>query len=141
MKSFALALALAGVSVPAVSLACEGAAHAAATRVKTVSTAEVAKLVKDKAATPVDANAKDFRHTQGVLPGAIELTSLSYDLKELPADKSRQLVFYCANQHCAASEQAAQRAIEGGYTNVVVMPEGLIGWKKAGQPTARANNS
>jgi rhodanese-related sulfurtransferase len=33
-----------------------------------------------------------------------------------------------------ASHEAARRAAQAGYTNVSVMGDGLLGWKKAGQP-------
>ncbi len=94
-----------------------------------------------KKATPIDANGKETRSSQGVIPGAVLLTSSSqYDIKELPADKDSKLVFYCANQKCGASHQAAKRAMENGYTNVAVLPEGISGWKQAGQPTAKPNS-
>lgn len=47
-----------------------------------------------------DANHQDFREENGVIPGAKLLSSYrTYDVaKELPADKSTPLVFYCANK-------------------------------------------
>ena len=33
-----------------------------------------------------------------------------------------------------ASHRGAGRALEMGYTNVFVMPEGIDGWVKAGKP-------
>ena len=58
-------------------------------------------------------------------------------VSELPADKSKQLVFYCANTQCGASHEAAEKAITAGYTNVKVMPEGIAGWVKAGKKTSQ----
>lgn len=53
------------------------------------------------AATVLDANGSDFRTREGVLPGAILLSSYSkYDVeKELPSRKDTRLVFYCADSH------------------------------------------
>ena len=86
--------------------------------------------------TPVDANGDDTRKKMGVLPGAVLLAGDdNYDLKLLPADKSKELVFYCANTHCGASHHAASRAITAGYTNVKVMPAGIAGWVTAGKKT------
>jgi rhodanese-related sulfurtransferase len=34
-----------------------------------------------------------------------------------------------------ASHQAAGRAADAGYTNVSVLADGLMGWKKAGKKT------
>lgn len=87
-------------------------------------------------AQAVDANNPATRQHEGVVPGAIVLTdSETYALSELPADKAKELVFYCANTHCGASHQAASKAIAAGYTNVKVMPEGIAGWVKAGKKT------
>jgi hypothetical protein len=49
----------------------------------------------------LDANGTDFRAQQGVIPGAVLLSSHSkYDpATELPARKDTPLVFYCANTH------------------------------------------
>jgi hypothetical protein len=48
-----------------------------------------------------DANGWGLRSTAGVIPGAHLLSSDDkYDVaKELPADKSAKLVFYCADLH------------------------------------------
>ncbi len=53
---------------------------------------------------------------------------------ERPADKARPLVFYCANTSCGASHEAAAKARTAGYREVKVLPEGIAGWRKAGQP-------
>ena len=143
MKRIVLSLALAVSFVPFAALACEGEGHqASANEPLKATVAEVATWTKAKKATPVDANGKDTRSTQGVIPGAVLLTSSSqYDVKELPAAKDTKLVFYCANEKCGASHAAAKRAMENGYTNVAVLPAGITGWKQAGQPTAKPNNT
>ena len=73
----------------------------------------------------------------GVNTAVLLTSSSSYAVSELPADKNSKLVFYCANTMCSAGQQAAKRAMENGYTNVAVLPEGIAGWKQAGQPTAK----
>jgi rhodanese-related sulfurtransferase len=84
--------------------------------------------------TPVDANGDATRKKMGVIPGAVLLTdSDTFSPSELPADKSRQLVFYCANTRCGASHDAAGKARTAGYKNVKVLPEGIAGWVKAGK--------
>jgi rhodanese-related sulfurtransferase len=83
---------------------------------------------------PVDANGTKTREKMGTLPGAVLLTdSEAFGLSELPADKGKALVFYCANTQCGASHEAAERAITAGYTNVKVMPDGIAGWVQAGK--------
>ncbi len=82
----------------------------------------------------VDANGDGTRKQMGVVPGAVLLTSsMDYKLSELPSDKSKGLVFYCANTSCGASHMAADRALEAGYVNVKVMPQGIAGWVSSGK--------
>lgn len=133
LVSFAVALSLA---VPAAAFACDGEGHAAAAP-KKVTVSELAKLQAAKTVRTVDANSDDFRAKNGVIPGSILLTSSSSFVpeKELGADKTQKLVFYCASTMCGASHMAAARALEAGYADVAVLPDGLTGWKKAGQKT------
>jgi len=86
----------------------------------------------------VDANGDATRKRLGVIPGAVLLSDYETFLpSELPADKAAGLVFYCANEQCSASEEAAARAITAGYTNVKVLPAGIAGWARAGKQTAK----
>jgi rhodanese-related sulfurtransferase len=86
----------------------------------------------------VDANGDATRKRLGVIPGAVLLSDYETFLpSELPADKSKGLVFYCANESCTASEEAAARAITAGYVDVKVLPAGIAGWAKAGKQTAK----
>jgi len=100
-----------------------------------VSVDQVATLLETKKAQAVDANGVDTRKEMGTLPGAVLLTNYrSFDLSELPADKSKELVFYCGGEACTAAPTAAKRAIEAGYTDVKVMSAGISGWVKAHKP-------
>ncbi|MHB1844968.1 MAG: rhodanese-like domain-containing protein [Deltaproteobacteria bacterium] len=40
-----------------------------------------------------------------------------------------------------SSHEAARRAVKAGYTDVSVMGEGLLGWKKAGHPVEKPPRS
>jgi rhodanese-related sulfurtransferase len=92
--------------------------------------------------TIYDANLPDTRARYGVIPGAHLLPSADdYSVAQtLPPNKNTPLVFYCANTACMASHQAARRAVGAGYTDVSVMADGIMGWKKAGEPTASASH-
>ena len=143
MKKFLMAAVVAFSAVTSsAGFACDGHEKSAAAEPRSVTVQEVASLTKEKKATAVDANGEKTRSKEGVIPGAILLTSSSqFDpAKELPAKKDSKLVFYCANNHCGASHAAANKAIEAGYTDVAVMPEGIAGWKAAGQPTNKPNS-
>jgi rhodanese-related sulfurtransferase len=98
--------------------------------------AEVDQILKDKSGRVIDANGADTRREYGVIPSAILLTDhKNYLLSELPTDKSTKLVFYCGGTACRASDAAASRAANAGYSNVSVFREGIRGWKSAGRPT------
>lgn len=104
--------------------------------IRELSVSDVATLVQAKGATVVDANDTETRQEQGVVPGAVMLSSSrEYALTELPAAKDTKLVFYCGGTACRASDKAAKRASEAGYADVSVMRAGIRGWKSAGQHT------
>jgi len=130
------------------ALGCKDTSPAAATEAapadKTEAAAEIPEISvadADKAlqsgAFAVDANSESTREKNGTVPDAIILTSsYKYELAQLPEDKSKDLIFYCSNTFCTASDSAAERASANGYQKVHVMREGIKGWKAAGNPTA-----
>ena len=103
-----------------------------------VSVDELAAKLATGDCQAVDANGEATRKRLGVIPGAVLLTdSEAFSTSELPKDKSKTLVFYCANTHCSASEDAAARALTAGYKNVKILPEGIAGWVAAGKQTQK----
>jgi rhodanese-related sulfurtransferase len=145
MKWFVAAFAAVALIAPTKAFPCdehEGQASAKPA-VQTLTVKELAAAKQAGKATVYDANTPDTRQQMGIIPGAKLLTSaVKYEpAKELPADKSGQVVFYCYNEQCGASHMAAKRASEAGYTNVAVLPAGIKGWKAAGQPTATPSQS
>jgi len=101
-----------------------------------ISVQDADKAIK-AGAVPVDANSEKTRKKNGTVPGAVILTSsYKYDLAQLPTDTSKDLIFYCSNTNCTASDAAAERASSNGYENVHIMREGIKGWKDAGKTTA-----
>ncbi|MBA3539999.1 MAG: rhodanese-like domain-containing protein [Deltaproteobacteria bacterium] len=106
----------------------------AASSVPTVSVDQLDTMMASSGCQAVDANGEGTRKKMGIIPGAVLLSdSDTFTAKELPADKTRPLVFYCVNTHCGASHEAAEKAITAGYTNVKVLPDGIAGWVKAGK--------
>lgn len=92
---------------------------------------QVAAVVAKPSANTVilDVNPDSVRNKNGVIPKAIKLSGYNnYALGELPADKSTTLIFYCYNQSCGASAQAANRALDFGYTKVFIFKAGIVGW-------------
>lgn len=103
-----------------------------------IHTPDLEKMMKaDKNAVHIfDVNNEKTRQNDGLIPGAKMInSSTAYDTSILPADKNASLVFYCANTKCMASHEAAKVAIKNGYKNVLVMADGIQGWKKEGKPT------
>lgn len=72
------------------------------------------------------------------VPGATWLRYDAVSTDALPADTATPIVFYCANEQCGASHQAAEAAMDLGYTNVSVMGAGIEGWVAAGMPVEAA---
>lgn len=108
----------------------------AASKVATVTVDQLETMLAKNECEPVDANGEQTRKKMGVIPGARLLTdSDSFNVSELPANKDKPLVFYCANTSCGASHDAAEKALTAGYTNVKVLPDGIAGWVKAGKKT------
>jgi rhodanese-related sulfurtransferase len=112
------------------------AAPAAANdRFTTLHVAELAaRLASATPPTLFDANVESTRTFVGIVPGAHLLAVGEDPVPRLPSDKAAPLVFYCANTYCMASHQAAEKAIDAGYTNVAVMVDGIYGWRDAKQP-------
>lgn len=143
MKRLAIAICAAAAALPSAALACGAHAEQSVMTkapVREVSVQEVAALCAAGGVKVVDVNSAETRARFGVIPGAVMLSSATrFDpSKELPQDKGAKLVFYCANLRCGASTAAAHRALEAGYTEVSVMPAGIMGWKEAGQATSSA---
>lgn len=126
------ALALAALSIMLASACSEEPAGAP---IPELGVADVARMLEAGDAVAVDANGESTRRERGVIPGARLLSSSgSYDpAAELPADTATTLVFYCGNTDCRASDGAAARARDAGYSNVNVMRAGIAGWVEAGQ--------
>jgi rhodanese-related sulfurtransferase len=96
-----------------------------------LSVQEVSDLVAKGEASVFDDNNEE-RFKKGHVPGAVWLPYDAVSAEKLPADKSRALVFYCANERCGACHKAADAAVALGHTKVFIMPAGIAGWEAAG---------
>lgn len=134
MRTFFVSALLALAVVPGCSKAAKDQGGETETKVATVSIDQLETMLAKNECIPVDANGDQTRKKLGTIPGAVLLTdSETFAASELPTDKSKQLVFYCSNTSCGASEEAAHKALTAGYTNVKVLPDGIAGWVKAGK--------
>ena len=81
----------------------------------------------------VDArNPEEYREAH--IPGAINIPQKKIDVYQglLPADKHSEIIFYCNGVKCGKSKKAAKKAIELGYSNVLVYAEGMPVWEEMG---------
>lgn len=81
--------------------------------------------------------------TPAAEPGAfndqVQQNFAQYLQKVTAGNKAKPVVMYCLNPHCWMSYNAALRAINMGYTNVLWYRGGIEAWKAAGLPTASQN--
>jgi rhodanese-related sulfurtransferase len=72
------------------------------------------------------------RFQQGTIPGAINIPYPAWDkvaAKLLPADKTKQLVFFCQGVTCQMSPLSQRKALAMGYKNTKVYHEGVPEWQ------------
>ncbi len=94
---------------------------------------ELDELIAAKKVAVFDANSPGTREKFGVIPTAHLLKDTANCEAELPADKDAKLVFYCSNEMCSASHRAAKVAVKAGYSDVNILPPGIMGWVEAGK--------
>jgi rhodanese-related sulfurtransferase len=137
LLSLLITFMVAGCKNPSPAAATEAApSEETATPIPEITVADADEALQS-GAFAVDANSEKTRKKNGTVPGAIILTSsYKYELSQLPEDKKKDLIFYCSNTNCTASDAAAERASTNGYERVHVMREGIKGWKEAGKATA-----
>jgi len=136
LLSLLLTVVLAGCKDANPSAAAEAAPAEKSEAAMPVISVDDADKALQSGAVAVDANSDRTRKKNGTVPNAVILTSsYKYDLAQLPEDKSKDLIFYCSNTSCTASDAAAERASTNGYKNVHIMREGIKGWKDAGKAT------
>jgi rhodanese-related sulfurtransferase len=99
-----------------------------------VSPAFVKKQLDAKAPmTLIDSRPKARKYDKGHVPGAISIPDSEFDKLTgmLPTDKTASLIFYCEDVSCVLSPKSAAKAVALGYTNVMTMPVGYVGWEQA----------
>jgi rhodanese-related sulfurtransferase len=109
-----------------------------------VSPAFVKKQLDEKTPiTLIDSRPKARKYDKGHIPGAISIPDSEFDKLAgmLPADKAASLIFYCEDVACVLSPKSAAKAVALGYTNVMTMPVGYVGWEKAYGPGATASSA
>jgi len=105
-----------------------------------VVTTAALKMLLD-AGTPVTVlDARSGKWDDGVrIPGAQQLSAGTPKAKVEAVVKSKDqlVVTYCSNLKCGASRKLAGHLRSLGYRNVLEYSEGIAGWIKAGNKTAK----
>ena len=104
-------------------------------QLNTITMMEAESLVGKEGVYFFDVNTLEL-WAEGFIPGAIYFNVKDWK-KLLPKKKDTQMVFYCANRLCNASEIAARAVMKQGYTNVRQMPEGIYGWRLSNRVTEK----
>ena len=100
---------------------------------KTVSASE-AKALFDEGIAFVDVR-KNSDWEAGRIPDAIHIELKKvYSAETLGAEvgKDEKVVIYCNGEKCMRSSQAAQKAVEWGFSQVFYFRDGFPAWKAAG---------
>jgi rhodanese-related sulfurtransferase len=69
------------------------------------------------------------------IPGSLNVSSFEQARELLsPVDKDEEIVVYCSDANCIASQAAYRFLTENGYSNVRRYAGGLSDWQMAGYP-------
>lgn len=72
------------------------------------------------------------RHIPGAHNIPADDADFDHKVQELVPEKDTNVIVYCADQDCDASQKAARRLMELGYIHVYEFEEGIKGWRQAG---------
>jgi rhodanese-related sulfurtransferase len=111
----------------------------ATTKFHTITLNDLKEKVLHSHHTPVLINVlseESFQKSNGLrLPGSYWIPNAEVDRKvPLMFSKNKEMVVYCSSFDCTASEKAAEKLQDMGYTNVHVYKGGVKEWKEAGLP-------
>ncbi len=108
--------------------------------VKTIGTDELKTIVEKKTALIFDARSVKY-DTGERIPGARVMTTETApdDVAKLIPGKNAAVVVYCSNTKCPAGGNLAAYLKKLGYTNLSEYPEGIEGWKAAGNKIEKAD--
>jgi len=81
--------------------------------------------------------AEDYKaeHIQGALSLYHEKLDALYGQVLVNVPKDKLIITYCSDPECKTAIRLADGLVAKGYTRVLILLEGLPGWKSAGYPT------
>lgn len=99
------------------------------TGAKEVTTEQLRSMLAAKTIQVFDARSKEA-FDKAHVDGAMSMPVDKFDASKLPTDKASAIAFYCGGPACTLAPAAAKKALEAGYTNVMVYHDGIEGWTK-----------
>lgn len=101
-----------------------------------IDTDSLKKLLDSGAALTVVDSRNPEEYQEVHVKGAINIPEKNFSshIDRLPAATSARLVFYCNGVKCGKSKRSASKAVELGYTSVLVYDEGMPVWEEKGMP-------
>jgi len=102
---------------------------------RAVTTEELKKLIDSGKNAPLVIDARNPEEYDEVhIKNAVNIpvAKLEKDPSLLPADKKKDIVFYCNGIKCGKSKKAALFAASQGYSNLMVYAEGMPVWEEKG---------
>jgi len=120
----------------------KGSLQASAKRIGALFTTlpDAKALFDRKAAIFIDARHSedyDLEHIPGAVSLFVEDLDKLYEGALGAVPKDRTLVTYCSDPQCGTATKLADALAARGYTRVLILLEGLPGWKGAGYPTEK----
>lgn len=90
---------------------------------------------RNSGAMVIDSRPTARRYDMGHIPASINIPDSNFDKMTnlLPADKNRELIFYCQGPECELSHSSAFKAEKLGYKNIKVYQGGEPDWLAKGE--------
>jgi len=105
-----------------------------------MTVADLAGMIERREQVAVIDNNGQESYARAHIPGARWVGHDAVTASVLPSDRAARVVFYCHNEQCTACHTGARQAIALGYTNVFILPAGIVGWQGAGKPVVAGPN-
>lgn len=75
------------------------------------------------------------------IPGSINIPEGSQSEFEACFGKNKEIIVYCASEHCPLSGRTAKDLTARGFTNVVEFPGGMEAWRTRGNQIESGKSS
>jgi len=106
--------------------------------IKTITLEELRRLLQSDEDFILANSLNKENFDEGYIPKSINLSIHSEDFEEntkgIIPNKNRKIIVYCRHSKCETSDEAYEKLIEMGYSNVYIYRGGLEEWSNSGYP-------